>query len=153
MKFILQCQFGYSFQYDLVKKTVLKAYELVPEAYWQNFRNYRKVDKQTYTEFAHEKEALLDRWCASKEVAKDFEKLRELILIEEFKACVPTNIKTYIDEQKATTLHQAAILADDYSLTHRSAFLLSDNNNSCGNRDDKSIPPPTPRTISDRHCT
>ena len=86
---------GYSFQYDLVKKAVLKVYELVPEAYWQNFRNYKKVDKQTYTEFAHEKEALLDRWC---EVAKDFEKLRQLILIEEFQACVPTNIKTYIDE-------------------------------------------------------
>ena len=52
---------GYSFQYDLVKKAALKAYELVPEDYWQNFRNYKKVDKQTYTEFAHEKEALLDR--------------------------------------------------------------------------------------------
>ena len=86
----------HSSQYDLVKKAVLKAYELVPEAYRQNFRNYKKVDKQTYAEFAREKEALLDRWCASKEVAKDFEKLRQLILIEEFKACVPTNIKTYV---------------------------------------------------------
>ena len=99
-------------QYDLVKKAVLKAYELVPEAYRQNFKNYKKIDKQTYTEFASEKEALLNRWCASKEVAKDFEKLRQLILIEEFKACVPANIKTYIDEQKATTLHQTVVLAD-----------------------------------------
>ena len=102
----------YSSQYNLVKKAVLKAYELVPEAYQQNFRNYKKVDKQTYTEFASEKEALLDRWCAFKEVAKDFEKLRQLILIEEFKICVPANIKTYIDEQKATKLHQAAVLAN-----------------------------------------
>ena len=91
--------------------------------------------------------------CAPKEVAKDFEKLRQLLLIEEFQACVPTNIKTYIDEQKATTLHQAAILADDYSLTYRSAFLPSDNSNSSGNRDDKSIPLPTPRTTSGKHCT
>ena len=41
-----------SLQYDLVKKAILKAYELVPEAYRQNFRNYKKVEKQTYTEFA-----------------------------------------------------------------------------------------------------
>ena len=143
----------HSSQYDLVKKAVLKTYELVPEGYRQNFRNYKKVDKQTYTEFAHEKEALLDRWCASKKVAKDFEKLRQLILIEEVKACVPINIKTYIDEQKATMLHQAAVLADDYSLTHKSAFLPSCNNNSGGYRDNKSIPPPTPRTTSDRHRT
>ena len=52
----------HSSQYDLVKKVVLKAYELVPEPYGQNFRNYMKVDKQTYAEFAREKEALLDRW-------------------------------------------------------------------------------------------
>ena len=126
---------------------------MVPEVYRQNFRNYKKVDRQTYTEFAREKEALLDRWCASKEVAKDFEKLRQLILVEEFKACVPTNIKTYSDEQKATTLYQAAVLADDYSLTHRNAFLPSDGNNSAGNRDDKSMAPPTPRTSSGKHRT
>ena len=50
-----------SLQYDLVKKAILKAYELVLEAYRQNFRNYKKEEKQTYTEFAQEKEALLDR--------------------------------------------------------------------------------------------
>ena len=49
----------HSSQYDLVKKAILKAYELVPEAYRQNFRNYNKIDKQTYIEFAREKETLL----------------------------------------------------------------------------------------------
>ena len=80
---------------------------------------------QTYTEFARDKEALFDRWCASKEVVKDFEKLRQLILVEEFKSCLPSNIKTYIDEQKANSLQQAAVLADDYSLTHHGSFTMS----------------------------
>ena len=114
-----------SAQYDHVKQAVLKAYELVPEAYRQNFRNRRIQDKQTYTEFARDKEALFDRWCASKEVVKDFEKLRQLILVEEFKSCLPSNIKTYIDEQKADSLQQAAVLADDYSLTHHGSFATS----------------------------
>ena len=61
-------------------------------------------------------------WCYSREVSGEFGKLRQLVLVEEFKACVPVNIKTYIDEQKATTLQQATVLADDYSLTHRGAF-------------------------------
>ena len=112
-----------SSQYNHVKTAILKAYELVPEGYHQNFRNYKKGEKQTYIEFAREKEALFDRWCSFREVTGQFEKLRQLVLVEEFKACVPVNIKTYIDEQKATTLQQAAVLADDYSLTHRSAFL------------------------------
>jgi len=55
-------------------------------------------------------------------IQDDFQKRRQLVLVEEFKACVPANIKTCIDEQKATTMHQTAILADDYSLTHRNAF-------------------------------
>ena len=29
----------------------------------------------------------------------------------------------YLDEQKADGLHQAAVLADDYSLTHKNSFL------------------------------
>jgi len=71
-------------------------------------------------------------------VSKDFEKLRQLILVEEFKACVPTSIKMYIDEQKAGTLHQAAVLADDYSLTHRSAFVPTGSSGSASNKDDRS---------------
>jgi len=34
-------------QYDYVKQAVLEAYELVPEAYLQNFQNCRIQDKQT----------------------------------------------------------------------------------------------------------
>ena len=36
-----------SFQYDVVKATVLKVYELVPEAYRQKFRDSTKRDNQT----------------------------------------------------------------------------------------------------------
>ena len=70
--------------YNSVKKAILKAYELVPEAYRQKFRNYRKQESQTHVEFAHEKEVYFDRWCNSREVGTDFEKLRQVILIEEF---------------------------------------------------------------------
>ena len=63
---------------------------------------------------------MFDRWCASKEIVKDCEKLCQLILIEEFKGVLPNNIKTYIEEQKGESLQQAAVLADDYSLTHMS---------------------------------
>ena len=59
-------------------------------------------------------------------MAREFDKLRQLVLIQEFKACVPVNIKTYINKQKAVTLQQAAVLANDYSLTHRGVFYPSD---------------------------
>ena len=79
-----------------------------------------KQDSQTYVKFAREKEALFDSWCMAKQVDKDYHKLR--LLVEEFKTCLQSDVKMYLNEQKADNLHQAAVLADDYSLTHRSAF-------------------------------
>ena len=111
-----------SARYDEVRKAILKAYELVPEAYRQRFRNARKQDGQTYVEFARDKEALLDRWCTAKQVDNDFHKLRQLLLVEEFKKCLESDVKMYLDEQKVASLHQAAVLADDYSLTHKTTF-------------------------------
>ncbi|XP_063592504.1 uncharacterized protein LOC134769695 [Penaeus indicus] len=62
--------------YDAVKDIILQAYDLVPEAYRQKFRNLRKLELQTYVEYA-------------------------------------------IDyEREVTTLSKAAILADNFSLTH-----------------------------------
>ena len=39
--------------------------------------------------------------------------------MEEFKNCVPSDIKTYLEEQKIDSLHWAATCADDYALTHK----------------------------------
>ena len=58
----------------------------------------------------------------AKQVDNNYHKLRQLLLVEEFKKCLQSDVKVYLDEQKADGLHQAAILADDYSLTHKTAF-------------------------------
>ncbi|KAJ8049962.1 hypothetical protein HOLleu_02940 [Holothuria leucospilota] len=93
--------------YDKVKKAILQAYELVPEAYRQKFRKYRKADTQTYVEFAYQKERHFDRWCASKKVST-FDTLRQLVLVEEFKRCVNDDIKTHLEENKADNLKVVA---------------------------------------------
>ena len=53
-----------------------------------------KRENQTYTEFAREKETLFNKWCSSKEI-DNFEKLRQLLLIEEFKKRLPNEVKTH----------------------------------------------------------
>lgn len=110
-----------SLSYDVVKATVLRAYELVPEAYRQKFRACEKSANQTFVEFAREKTVLLDKWCAASKVS-DFAQLRELFLLEEFKSCLPDKIVVYLNEQKVDTLSKAAVLADEFVLTHRVSF-------------------------------
>ena len=112
-----------SSDYDTVKNLILKAYELVPEAYRQKFRNCRKEHDQTHVEFARTKEQLFDRWCSSKDVKSDHAKLRQLMLVEEFKRCIHSDVKSFLDEREVETLDVAARLADDYALTHKVSFV------------------------------
>ncbi|XP_039531236.1 uncharacterized protein LOC120481582 [Pimephales promelas] len=107
--------------YDIVKAAVLKAYELVPEAYRQKFRTLCKGEKEAHVVFARELTTAFNRWCMASEVTT-FEELSNLIVLEQFKNSVPARIATYINEQKAETTAKAAELADDYILTHKSSF-------------------------------
>ena len=118
-----QLSLGQSSDYDKVKELILKGYELVPEAYRQKFRDCRKEHDQTHVEFARTKEQLFDRWCSSKKVDSDHAKLRQLLLVEEFKRCINSDVKSFLDEKEVETLDLAARLADDYSLTHKASFV------------------------------
>ena len=109
--------------YDKVKKAVLKAYELVPEAYRQRFRGARKQETQTHSEFAKQKEQLFDRWSSSLQV-ENFAQLREMILLEEFKRTVRQDVRLHLEEQRVETLDEAARIADDYVLTHKNTYKM-----------------------------
>ncbi len=110
--------------YEIVKSAILHAYELAPEAYRQIFRTLFKSEKCTYLEFARVKENMFDCWCSSVKVTTK-EQLRELILLEEFKNCVPNAVAMYLNEHKVTKLSDAALMADEFVLTHASASYLN----------------------------
>ena len=45
------------------------------------------------------------------------------MLVEEFKRCINSDIKSILDEKQDETLEAAARLADNYTLTHKISFL------------------------------
>ncbi|XP_072922009.1 uncharacterized protein [Hemitrygon akajei] len=126
--------------YEKVKAAILRSYELVLEAYRQKVRNLKKGWNQKYTEFAYEKGVLLDRWCTAEIVEEDFWRLRELILIEEFKGCVSEDIRMYLNEKPNKSISEFARFADEYALTHKTKF--SSNKSSQRDRgNDRESPP------------
>ena len=112
--------------YDSVKELILRGYELVWEAYHQKFRTCKKESNKTYVKFSLTKEQLFDRWCAAEKIGNSHEKI-QLILVEEFKQCIDSDIQSFINEQKPETLTAAARLADDYSLIHKVSFVDKSN--------------------------
>ena len=45
------------------------------------------------------------------------------MLVEEFKRCIQSDVKTILDEKQVETLEEATRLADDYYLTHKVSFI------------------------------
>lgn len=41
-----------------------------------------------------------------------------------FKTCLPERIVTYLNEKKVVSLAEAAVLADEFALTHKGTFFL-----------------------------
>ena len=81
--------------------------------------NYEMGENQTYVEFFRQKETYLNRWIAAKGIGTDYDKLRQLILIEEFKWCIHDNLKTFLNERQVDTGYEMATLAEEYTLTHQ----------------------------------
>lgn len=90
----------------------------MPEAYRQKFRSHLKTAKQTYVEFAREKKTLFEKWCLSSGIMT-LDQLQELLLLEDFKSSIPENIVVHLIEQKVANLSDAAVLADEFVLTHQ----------------------------------
>ena len=55
-----------------------------------------------YMEFAREKYILFDKWCSATGT-NTFDYLCELVLLEEFKKCLPDRVIVYLNEQKTAT--------------------------------------------------
>ena len=128
--------------YDIVKASVLRANELIPEAYHQRFRNMRKLSGQTNVEFARELRLQCQGW---------------------FVACKVKTLRvaTYVAEKQARNESDAAVLVDEYELTHKAHMCASNvhkvdfsSNRSVnvGGHQDSGVDRPSIRSDADQGC-
>lgn len=47
---------------------------------------------------------------------------REVVLLEEFKICLPERVDTYLSEQKVDNVTKATVMVEKFSLTHKILF-------------------------------
>ena len=69
------------------------------------------------------KKQLFDRWCHSQSVDESQDRLMTASLIEESKRCIHSDVRTFVNEQKAPTLEEDARLADELWLRHKVNFM------------------------------
>ena len=102
------------------KRLVLREYELRPESYRLKFRKNRKLsDSETYVDYSRAKKLDLDKWLDSSDINDEYLKLYDLILLEEFKRQLPSEVKVHLDDKEIKDPYEASKTADDYSICHR----------------------------------
>lgn len=100
---------------------MLRAYELVPEAYRQQFRTDRVQPGQIYLNFARQQDTAFDKWLRASKV-HDFKELRELMVLEQFKQSLPKVMQTYLNDLDVKSVAKAAEDADNYVLIHKDSW-------------------------------
>lgn len=71
-----------------------------------------------YIEFANELSRLFEKWLKAANVS-DYESLKELRLLDQFKLRVPPDFKVCLEEKEVEQVKKAARLADNYPLMHK----------------------------------
>ncbi|XP_064097613.1 uncharacterized protein LOC135209005 [Macrobrachium nipponense] len=117
--------------YDIVKESILSTYRLVLEAYRKKFKSLRKDENITYVEYGKKLERLFYDWLTSAKV-EDFDDLKNLVLLENFKDSVSPKIKLYIEDRRKVSFAGATRLADEYSVTHNLSVSKKRNDPSFG---------------------
>ena len=78
-----------------------------------------KSSNITYSEFAPDKLRAFEKWMKYADVTT-IDELKNMMVLEEFKRKVPSNIMLHLEDKQETNLLTAANLADNYALVHKS---------------------------------
>ena len=107
--------------YDMLKRMILQAYELVPEAYRKRFRTCTKRPMDNYTDFAQFLEQSLLKWLNSILNNMNYDRLLQVILLEQFYDRVSDDLKVYLMDKNFDNVMEAARKADEYITLHKLA--------------------------------
>ena len=75
-------------------------------------------DSETYVDYLRAEKLDLDKWLDSSDI-KDEYSLYDLILLEEFKRQLPSEVIVHLDYKDFKDPYEARETADDYSIYHR----------------------------------
>lgn len=103
--------------YKIVKKAILKVYQLSPLEYQRRFRTSTKAPDVNFMSFIQMKKSQLSKWLES-EGAEDYDGIFEVFLREEIRRWLPDEWISYLDVLEITDLDRMGSACDRYAFTH-----------------------------------
>ncbi|GFN88914.1 gypsy retrotransposon integrase-like protein 1 [Plakobranchus ocellatus] len=94
--------------YDKVKEALMKRYDLTEDGYRPKFRTFKPAEGESPDMFIVRIVTYLDRWTELSKTDKSYEKLKDLIVREQFMDACPEDLATSLREKDLPTLERVA---------------------------------------------
>ncbi|GFN83142.1 hypothetical protein PoB_000964800 [Plakobranchus ocellatus] len=98
--------------YDKVKEALMKRYDLTEDGYRRKFRTCKPAEGESPDMFIVRIVTYLGRWIELSKTDKSYEKLKDLIVREQFMDACPEDLATSLREKDLPTLERVAKEAD-----------------------------------------
>ena len=100
--------------YDKLKVTLLKRYELTEEGFKRKYKKCRPENGETFQQFTTRMKSYFTRWIDMASIEKSYEGLQDLILREQLTFICNRDLELFLREREPKSLEQASKLADQY---------------------------------------
>ena len=95
-----------------------------PESYRDGFRSARIGSSDIYQQFAVQLGRLFDHWFDSRGIPRNFDDLREFLIVDQLLSTLPVPLRVHIKEQDKHTLNDIVKIADSWTSAHKGYFKI-----------------------------
>ncbi|XP_065438558.1 uncharacterized protein LOC135981218 [Chrysemys picta bellii] len=101
--------------YGQFKDSVLRRFKVTPESYRVKFREFKMPKDCTFVECAHKLMGFVKKWVVGAKAHGSFEKLLDLITLEQFLDIVPDHVRAAVCDRDPESVLRAAEIADAHT--------------------------------------
>ena len=116
---------GESNDYDIIKKAILKRYNLTASTYRDKFRSCKQEPNETFREFYTRSLNYFEHWCQMERVGEDFRMLVDVIMREQMINSSSKDLQVWLKERKPKSADEMIDLADAYQSAHRGSVIVT----------------------------
>lgn len=110
---------GESNDYDVIKKAILKRYNLTASTYKDKFRTCKQYPNETFREFYTRSLNHFEHWCQMDRVNDNFQTLVDMVLREQLINSSSKDLQVWLKERQLKSSDEMIELAEVYQNAHR----------------------------------
>ena len=101
---------------------MLSGFNKTPESYRDDFRSAKIGSSDTYQQFAVQLGRLFHHWFDSRGIPRNFDDLREFLIVDQLLSTLPVPLRVHIKEQDKHMLNDIVKMADSWTSAHKGYF-------------------------------